>query len=126
MNGGIAATGIAGRLDVETMNGGITLDDVAGAVSAETTNGGITIRLSGGTWQGEGLEAETTNGGITLHVPDSFSASLQAEVVNGGIEIDFPVTVQGKIGKELSTDIGGPPIRLATVNGGIRIQRAGE
>lgn len=126
-NGGLTATGIAGQIELETTNGGITLSDVAGEVSAETTNGAITIHLGGDTWQGQALAAETTNGGITLHVPEGFSAHLDASVTHGGIEIDFPVTVEGKIGRELSTDLGrgGPPISLETMNGGIRIRRAG-
>ena len=44
--------------------------------------------------------------------------------VNGGVDIDFPVTVQGKIGRRITTDLGrgGATIRLMTTNGGVDIR----
>ena len=43
--------------------------------------------------------------------------------MNGRFNIDFPVTVQGKIDNQLSTDLGagGPPIRVRTHNGGVKV-----
>lgn len=124
-NGGLQVTAIEGDLDLDTTNGGISLDEVGGGVRAHTTNGGIDIRLSGGTWRGSGLDARTTNGGIRLAVPDGFAAHLEAETVHGDIHTDFPITVQGRIGRELSGDLngGGPTVRLETTNGGISIRR---
>jgi hypothetical protein len=45
--------------------------------------------------------------------------------VNGGIDVDFPVTVQGRIGREFSTTLGrgGPLLRAATTNGQVRVSR---
>lgn len=124
-NGGLQVTAIEGDLDLDTTNGGIDLYDVSGSVRAHTTNGGIEIRLAGSTWRGSGLDAETTNGGIELAVPDGFAAHLEAETVHGDVHTDFPITVQGRIGKELSADLngGGPTVRLETTNGGISIRR---
>lgn len=124
-NGGLDVTGIEGDLDLDTTNGGISLAEASGGVRAHTTNGGIDIRLSGSTWRGSGLDAHTTNGGIRLTVPDGFAARLEAETVHGDIHTDFPITVQGRIGKELSGDLngGGPTVRLETTNGGISIRR---
>jgi hypothetical protein len=46
--------------------------------------------------------------------------------VNGHLEVDFPVTLQGRIGKRLALDLGGggPPLRLETTNGGVKVRRA--
>jgi len=94
-------------------------------VVAETTNGGINVALEGDRWEGKGLDATTMNGGVHLTVPNSYSAHLETSTVNGGIEIDFPVTVQGRIGRRISADLGkgGPTVRVTTTNGGVTIRR---
>ena len=124
-NGGISVAEVTGLLRMETMNGGIHLDGVGGDVTAETTNGGITVGLDGTRWEGRGLDATTTNGGVHVRVPDGYSAHLETATTNGGMEIDFPVTVQGRIGKRISADLGkgGPTIRVTTTNGGVVIRR---
>ena len=124
-NGGISVAAVTGMLRMETMNGGIHLDAVEGDVVAETTNGGLVVDLAGASWKGRGLDATTTNGGIRLRVPSDYSAHLVTGTVNGGVDIDFPVTVSGRIGKRISTDLGrgGAPLRLMTANGGVTIVR---
>ena len=124
-NGGLDVEGIQGRLNLETTNGGITLLAVSGDVNAETTNGGITVDLEGRRWEGAGLSAVTTNGGVRLTVPDGFNADLEAATTNGGMEFEFPVTIQGRLNKRITTKLGegGPPIRVETTNGGVTVRR---
>lgn len=127
-NGGIAVADIRGDLAFETTNGGISVDRVAGNVRGRTTNGGVDATLSGDTWDGAGLDLRTTNGGVRLRVPENYSARLETSTVNGGLDVDFPVTVTGRIGREISTTLGegGPLIRAATTNGQVRVSRAGN
>ena len=124
-NGGIAVSDVSGMLRMETMNGGIHLESVNGDVVAETTNGGLHVDLDGDGWVGKGLDATTTNGGVHLSVSRGYSAHLETGTVNGGVDIDFPVTVQGKIGRRITTDLGkgGPTIRVITTNGGVDIRQ---
>jgi hypothetical protein len=124
-NGGIAVSGVTGTLRMEAKNGGIHLDDVNGDVVAYTTNGGLHVNLEGDGWVGKGLDATTTNGGVHLTVPSNYSARLETGTRNGGVDIDFPVTVQGRIGRHITTDLGrgGPTIRLMTTNGGVDVRR---
>lgn len=124
-NGGIAVAGVTGALRMETLNGGIHLEAVNGDVVAETMNGGVHVDLTGDRWEGKGLDATTTNGGVHLRVPNGYSAHLETGTVNGGVDIDFPVMVQGKIGRRVSTDLGrgGATIRVVTTNGGVTITR---
>jgi len=126
MNGGLSIVDVSGVLRLETMNGGIHLEAVSGDVVAETTNGGMNVLLDGDRWQGKGLDAVTTNGGVTVRIPDGYSAHLETGTVNGGIDIDFPVTVQGRIGRRVTTDLGrgGATIRVTTTNGGVVIRRS--
>ena len=124
-NGGISVSNINSRLDLRTVNGGVTLRGVGGDVQARTSNGGITVDLEGSTWQGSGLDAETANGGVKVRIPQGYSAQLEASTNNGGINVDFPITVQGRLGRSLSTAIGsgGPTLKIQTSNGGISITR---
>ena len=124
-NGGIAVQGVSGRMDLETTNGGLTLADVNGDVRGTTVNGGLNVKLSGDRWQGAGLDVRTTNGGLRLDVPEHYSAQLETSTVNGGMNVDFPITVQGRLGRKLATQLGegGPTLRLSTINGGLSIRR---
>jgi hypothetical protein len=124
-NGSISVSDIKGDIRFETVNGGVELSGLAGNVRGETTNGGVTVRLTGSGWEGDGLDVETTNGGITIVVPEEYSAELQSRTTNGGLHVEFPVTVQGRIDKQLRTVLGqgGPPIRAETTNGGVHIER---
>ena len=124
-NGGIGVAGVTGELRMETVNGGIHLDAVNGNVVAGTTNGGVVVNLDGEGWKGRGLDITTMNGGVTLSVPTGYSAHLETGTTNGGVDIDFPVTVQGRIGRRITTDLGrgGPTIRLITTNGGVSVRR---
>jgi hypothetical protein len=125
VNGGITVAEVSGDLTLEATNGGITIEGVAGNVRGRTTNGGVTATLRGDAWDGAGLDLRTTNGGVRLRVPDDYSARLETRTVNGGIDIDFPVTVTGRIGKEISTTLGkgGALVRAETTNGGVRVSR---
>jgi hypothetical protein len=124
-NGSIAVGDVSGNLALEAQNGSLKLDAVAGNVRGRTTNGGVDAELTGDTWQGTGLDLETKNGGVRLRVPENYSARLETGTVNGGIDIDFPVTVQGRLGREFATTLGdgGPLIRAETTNGQVRITR---
>jgi DUF4097 and DUF4098 domain-containing protein YvlB len=125
-NGGISVSDVRGRLEMETTNGGLRLENVSGDVRGRTTNGGVSVALGGDRWQGSGLDVRTTNGGVTLRMPERYSARLETSTVNGAMRIDFPITVQGRIGRQISTDIGGggAPIRVSTTNGGVSIRRS--
>jgi DUF4097 and DUF4098 domain-containing protein YvlB len=127
-NGGISVADVHGRIEFNATNGGVVLKGVGGSVRGGTTNGGLMIELNGDRWDGEELDVKTTNGGIVMAVPENYSAHLETGTVNGNLSIDFPVTVQGKLTRELAVNIGsgGPTVRAMTTNGGIRIKRANQ
>lgn len=126
-NGGIAIRDVEGVLNFETRNGGISLSEVAGSVKGRTQNGGIAVKVSGNSWKGGGLDVETTNGGVSLAIPQNFSAKIEAGTTNGGFSSDFEALQpesKRSWGKRLITrelNGGGPPVRVVTVNGGIKI-----
>jgi Toastrack DUF4097 len=124
-NGGISIADVSGRLEFTAQNGGVALKRVGGSVKGSTTNGGLVVELSGDRWDGEALDVRTTNGGIVMSVPENYSAHLETGTVNGNLSVDFPVTVQGRITRELAVNLGagGATVRAMTTNGGIKIKR---
>lgn len=71
------------------------------------------------------MDVRTTNGGVVLDIPRDYSANLETGTVNGKIRVDFPITVQGTIGRRISTTLGdgGRTIRATTTNGGVVIRK---
>ena len=124
-NGGIAITDVRGRIEFKAVNGGVSLKRLAGEVHGQTANGGLTVELAGDRWDGQGMDVATTNGGVKLAVPANYSAHLETATVNGGLDVDFPVTIQGRLTKDLSFDVGqgGATVRVTTTNGGVKIKR---
>jgi hypothetical protein len=124
-NGGVSVSDVEGRIEFTTTNGGVRLANVGGDVRGRTTNGGVNIELDGASWRGEGLDVQTSNGGVHLAIPDSYSAQLEVGTSNGGLNTDFPVTMLGRRNRQISATLGagGPPIRVKTSNGGVRITK---
>ncbi|HEX6576289.1 MAG TPA: hypothetical protein VF042_15080 [Gemmatimonadaceae bacterium] len=124
-NGPVTLRDLRGDIDAITSNGPLTLSDLGGTVRARTTNGPLTITLTGSKWDGTGLEARTTNGPLTISVPDGYNAHLEAGTTNGPISLGFPITVVGRITRDISTDLGsgGASIRATTTNGPLTIRR---
>lgn len=125
-NGGIKIDDVAGKLSFRTTNGGVDLQGVGGSVKGKTTNGGLRVGLEGTSWQGSGLDVKTTNGGVTLAIPKDYNAELQTGTTNGGLDVDFPVTLTGRINRRnlnLTLGDGGPPVRVITTNGGVRVRQ---
>ncbi len=124
-NGPVSVEEVRGNMNVETRNGPLALRDLAGSVKARTTNGPLSITLSGNRWDGEGLDARTTNGPLSLSVPDGYSARLEAGTTNGPVSVGFPITVVGRINRNISTDLGsgGATIRAFTTNGPLTVRR---
>ena len=130
-NGGISIKSVDGNIEFATTNGGVNLADLSGAVKGRTTNGGVNVSLTGNSWKGSGMEVVTTNGGVNLTVPTGYAAQFETGTTNGGFKSDVAeLTVQTEDDKGgwqrskrvvASMNGGGPPIKVITTNGGIRI-----
>ncbi len=126
VNGGIEASDLRSDVTAETVNGGVKVA-TSGVARASTVNGSIEAAMGRADWTGD-LEFETVNGGITVRLPEGAGARVKASTVNGGMETDFPLTVQGRFGNrkiEGTIGGGGRDLSLETVNGTIRLKKAG-
>lgn len=142
-DGAIVVAGATGTLSVHTADGAIRATDVEGTLEAGTADG--SIRISG---RFSGLDLESGDGGITaeaepldgreewrivsgdgsvvLQLPEGFQADLDAETGDGHISVDFPIEVSGTFRHTLirgTMNGGGPPLKVRTGDGSIRIRR---
>ena len=124
-NGGIAIADVNGKIDFSALNGGVVLKRVGGAVRGSTTNGGLVIELAGDRWDGDSMDVSTTNGGVIMSVPENYSARVETGTVNGSVNTEFPVTVQGRITRQLALNLGsgGAMVRAMTTNGGVHLKK---
>lgn len=123
VNGTVRVAGIEAVDELRTVNGNIEVYDGGGSVHAHTTNGSVHLELMHveGT---AGAVAETTNGSVLLAIPANTHADLEARCLNGNFFSELPVAFESmQRPRELHGKIsgGGVPLRLRTVNGGIRV-----
>ncbi|GAC1635717.1 MAG: hypothetical protein NVS9B14_13310 [Candidatus Acidiferrum sp.] len=123
INGTISIAGVALIGDLHTVNGNIEVYDGGGDVHAHTTNGNIHLELAHFR-EGTGSSAETTNGSLLVALPSDTQAEIETRCLNGNFRSEMPISMEstlkpremrGRLGK------GGAPIKLRTINGGIRI-----
>ena len=124
-NGGVYLEGLNGKVDARAVNGPVSVYEMAGDVTARTQNGPITAELLGTKWEGTGLDMQTQNGPVNLRIASGYNAHLETGTVNGPMSIDFPVTIQGRITKRFSIDLGsgGAPVRAITTNGPVSVRK---
>ncbi|HSE36581.1 MAG TPA: DUF4097 family beta strand repeat-containing protein [Blastocatellia bacterium] len=126
-NGMIKLSDVRAEILVDGTNGAIELIGVVGVSRVHTTNGSIKASLLEAS--DRGMEFESTNGGIDLTVPPGFEADLEAATVHGTINIEDSLGVEvekGIVGQKARGEIGqgGERLKLATVNGNIRLATA--
>lgn len=124
-NGGIGVAGVTGQMSLETTNGSVNLVEIGGDVRAHTQNGSLNVQLAGNKWDGRGLDAETQNGSVRMAIPGDYAARIETGTVNGRMSTDFPVTLQGRIGRNLTLPLngGGATLRAMTTNGSVSLTR---
>ena len=144
--GSISATGIAGRVDLNSGGGSLRLDDIGGEITAETGGGAIDVGSAGGdvslqtgggnikiaSAKGE-IKAESGGGNIILlsgaqgAVLETGAGSVRADkcggtikATTGGGSIDL-----GDIGGPAEIETGAGSIRLASAKGRVKAQTGG-
>ena len=123
VNGTLRVAGVDEVKELHSVNGNIEVYGADSTVHARTTNGNVRLEISR-VHGVVGTFAETTNGSVILALPADTQADLEARSLNGNFQSELPVEMQsslkpremhGKLGQ------GGVPIKLHTVNGGIRV-----
>lgn len=130
VNGGVRLTGLDAEVRARSTNGGVTgVGLMATAVDASVTNGGVEIELARAVTSGA-FELEAVNGGVAINLAEGSKADITGRCVNGGISTSGLTleTVGEQTRRRLDAQLngGGARVSLQTVNGGVRIGRAGS
>ena len=142
MNGDdIRVEGTDGEFDVRHLNGRITMSNIRGSGSVETLNGSVTVAFAeaprGATW------LKTLNGNVEATFPAALSADLVLKTRHGELLTDFDVQIlpEPAVAAERRNGMfiyrshgaarvrvgqGGPEISMETMNGDVRVIRAGR
>jgi DUF4097 and DUF4098 domain-containing protein YvlB len=130
-NGRIEASGLTGRLTLETSNGTIEARGTVGRLDAETTNGDVTVTDATSTL----VQASTTNGSVELDFTDA-PDSVDATSTNGSVIVRVPVsqvsylvtaqTTNGSVNTETvpSDRTSRRSITAQTTNGSVTVEAA--
>ncbi len=124
VNGGLEITDLTGDVSASSINGDVTGEELLGETHLSTVNGDVTLSSVKGHRE---IELSSVNGSVTLYLPKNVNAKLSASTVHGDIRGDLGhgVTHAGS-SMDAVLGTGGPRIELGTVNGDIRIRRAGS
>ena len=123
VNGSVNVFGVEAAGELRAVNGDVEVYDSIGRLSARTTNGNVRVELrqleAGGP-----VTLETVNGSVVLGLPADAGADLEVRSLNGDFRSEIPAVVQNSQGpREFRVRLGsgGTPVRIRTVNGGIRV-----
>lgn len=127
VNGSIDIDGVEGSVKATSINGRVNARGLVSEVRLSTINGPLTATFNQ-LDETKPISLNSVNGNLTLVIPSNANASIRAGTVHGGISSDFGLKVKhGEyVGHSLDGQIGtgGPRIKLANVNGGIKITHA--
>jgi DUF4097 and DUF4098 domain-containing protein YvlB len=125
-DGGIDAEDLDGTLDAHTNDGHIYVNGRFDSLELGSGDGRITADVEKGSALARAWSMRTSDGPIVLRVPDGLKCDLEARTGDGHITLDMPVEVDGRFDHshlDGRLNGGGPPLRLQSGDGSIRIGR---
>ena len=127
VNGSIDIDGVEGNVKASSINGRVNARGLISEVRLSTINGPLTATFTQ-LDETKPIQLNSVNGSVTLIIPSNANASIRAGTVHGGITNDFGLKIKhGEyVGHSMDGQIGtgGPRIKLANVNGGIKVTHA--
>ncbi len=121
VNGLVEAKSLQADTEAHTVNGDVVVS-TDGAAQVDTVNGSIVASVGK---INAASTFSTVNGAISAVLSSCIAARVHAQTLNGAIRTEFPLAVggvfparhaDGAIGR------GGPELKIATVNGSIRLK----
>jgi DUF4097 and DUF4098 domain-containing protein YvlB len=128
VNGKLSVEGVRGDIDASTVNGRLEVNGSASDLHLNSVNGQVIAAVS---QLGKYAKLGCVNGQLNLTLPSDVNATVKGSTVNGNISNDFGMDVEhAKYGPGASLNgqlgDGSSRLELSTVNGGIRVLRAGD
>ncbi len=124
VNGNLEITDLSGDVEASSVNGDVTGKQMGGVVLLSTVNGDVSLSNIIGD---EKIRLSSVNGSVSLTLPHEVNAKISASTVHGDVRGDLGHGVT-HAGSSIDAVLGsgGRRIELGTVNGDIRIRRAGS
>ena len=140
-HGDVRVEGTAGDFDIGNVNGGIVMTGISGSGEIHTVNGPVTVRFTKN--PSSATSFKSINGQLDLYFQPELSADLRFKTFNGQVYSDFDVTpMAAPVGQGEQRDgkfvyhshglqagrvgQGGAELSFDTLNGNIRLHRAGQ
>lgn len=123
VNGGLRISGVPNARELRSVNGNVEILDSSGQIKAHTTNGNIHVEMRSFN-DSQSLSAETVNGSVLVALPPDAGGELDVATMNGDFRSELPVSLEGSFsahGFHGTLGRGGSPVRVRSVNGGIRV-----
>jgi putative adhesin len=126
VNGRVSVSGVETAGELRAVNGDVEVLDSAGRLSVRTTNGNVRVELRE-LAPDNPISVETVNGSVVLALPPEAGAELDVRSLNGDFRSDLPVALPAQADSPGAREFrgrlgsGGSPIKIRTVNGGIRV-----
>lgn len=129
VNGAVSVHGVQGFINASSVNGEVKGAQLSGEVKLSSVNGRVFADVAQSS--SNPIELNAVNGSVELMLPSDANAELSASTVHGNISNGFEIPVrharftggsnlQAKLGSGLTR------VKLSTVNGSIRLQRASD
>lgn len=130
VNGAVSIDGVQGYINVSSVNGEVTGKALTGEVKLSSVNGRVFASLNelGGSAP---IDLTAVNGSVELTLPSDANAELNASTLHGSIGTNFDLPVErtrftGGSNVRARLGSGMTRVKLSTVNGSIKLQRASD
>jgi hypothetical protein len=139
-HGDVRVDDVAGDFDVSDVNGGIVMTKISGSGDVHTVNGPVRVEFTRNPAKASSFKS--VNGALDVYFQPSLDADLLFKTFNGQIFSDFdvapqatPVETERKNGRYVyrsnrlqggRAGRGGPQLSFDTLNGNVRLHRAGQ
>lgn len=125
-DGGIDGAGLVGALYGSAQDGHIRVSGRFEALELGAGDGRVTAEAEPGSVIQDGWSIHTGDGAVLLRLPPGLKADLEAQTGDGRISVNIPVEFTGDWSRSHlrgRMNGGGPPLRLHTGDGGIRVEQ---
>lgn len=132
VNGDVRARTSGGRVQVAYVNGDVEARSSGGRIEIHGVVGEVDARTSGGRVDVSFVDEpsgriETSGGLVEVLFPDGEGAELDARTSGGRVEVEHEIALHGRERRHQAVGQiagGGPPLRVRTSGGDIRIRAA--
>lgn len=122
--GEIRVSNITEKIEARTDVGTISCEEISGDIDLQADVGKVNVVYSKNALAACNVTIKTDVGSIDITTPPDCSAAVQANTDVGSITTDMPLTIKGRVGKNLQGKIGAGEgkLYLRTDVGSIRIR----